>query len=288
LPNGSVAQPSAGRRPPRRFVTVVVVILVLALLAGGGVAVFSGGSTTVPPKASTPASPAARQLLHSALQAAGQVNAFHYVSVSSLSGPQGGTQRTVGDAGPNSGRQNITAGKQKFTVLVIGASCYLKGNAAALVGNLGFSTLLAQAHAGQWISLAPTDGPYGAVYAAVTAHEAIVDNIAVIPQSQLATSTVSGKRVETVSGTIAPVTIAGQTTPTPKGTASLSVRARAPHLPVRYRERGTLNRQQSTSTVSFSRWGESVTVTAPAGAVPFASVGGGPSSPTTPSGPILT
>jgi hypothetical protein len=269
---------------------VIVVILVLALAAGGGVAVFSGSSTpTTPSNPSTPGSPAARQLLRSALQAAGRVNSFHYVSLSSLSGPQGGAQKTVGDAGPDSGRQVITAGGQKFTVEVIGTACYLKGNAAALTGNLGFSAPLAAAHAGQWISLAPTDGPYATVYAAVTAHSAIVDNITVIPHDELATTTVAGRRVQTVTGPIAPVTIAGQSTPTPKGTATLAVRAAAPHLPVRYTERGTLNRQQSSSSVSFTGWGEAVHITAPTGAVPYASIGAGSGTvPTSPSGPILT
>jgi hypothetical protein len=268
---------------------VVVVIIVVLALAGGGVAVFTGSSNTVSSPPGTATLPAARQLLRSALRAAGHVGSFHYVASSSLSGPNGGSSRTIGDAGPDRGRQVITTGAQRFTVLVIGTACYLKGNAAALVSNLDFSSSDAATHAGQWISLAPADAPYATVYAAVTAPAAIADNITVVPQDLLPTTTVGGRTVQTVSGAIAPVNIPGQTTSTPKGTATLAVRASAPQLPVRYTERGTLNHQQSSATVSFSKWGESVHVTAPVGAIAWAQVGAGsgPVAPT-PGGTFLT
>jgi hypothetical protein len=271
------------------MVTIVVVVVVFALiLAGAGVAVFARGpSTTVTSPGST-TSPAARQLLQSALAAAHGVNAFHYVATSSLSGPQGYTQRTVGDAGPTSGRQVITVAKQKFTVIVIGKACYIKGNAAALTGNLGLTAAEATAHAGQWISLVSTDGPYASVYAAVTAPSALADNVTVEPETVLPTTTVAGRRVETVTGAIAPLTVGGQKV-APKGTATVAVRATAPHLPVRYTERGTEDRQTTRSTVTFSRWGTTVPVTAPANPVTYASLGSGSGTvPSSPSGPVLT
>ncbi|HXQ60214.1 MAG TPA: hypothetical protein VN799_08940 [Acidimicrobiales bacterium] len=289
LSNGAVFHDPVPRPRRRRLLTVVVVVIVVLALVGGGVAVFTGTNTTVSSPPGTAASPAARQLLQSALRAADAVGSFHYVASSSLSGPNGGSSRTIGDAGPDSGRQVITSGAQRFTVLVIGSACYLKGNAAALVANLDFSAADAATHAGQWISLARTDAPYASVYAAVTGPAAIADNVTVVPQSVLPTTTVGDRRVETVSGAIAPVTIPGQSTPTPKGTATLAVRATAPHLPVRYTERGTLSRQQSSATVAFSQWGEPVHITAPVGAIAWAQVGAGsgPVSPT-PGGTFLT
>jgi hypothetical protein len=252
------------------------------------VAVFDRGpSTTVSSPGST-SSPAARQLLQSALAAAHGVNAFHYVATSSLSGAGGYTQKTVGDAGPTSGRQVITVAKQRFTVIVVGKACYIKGNAAALTGNLGLTAAQATAHAGQWISLASTDAPYASVYAAVTAPSALADNITVEPETVLPSALVAGRRVETVTGPIAPLTVGGQRV-APKGTSSLAVRAAAPHLPVRYTERGTENRQTTRSTVTFSRWGTAVPVTAPAGAVTYASLGAGTGTvPSGPSGTVLT
>jgi hypothetical protein len=269
--------------------TVVIAIVVAALVAAiTGLVVSGGSTTTAPPPPSTPVSPAARQLLQSALAAAHQVNSFHYVATSSSTGPNGATQRTVGVAGPDSGQQDITSGSQKFTVLVVGTACFLKGNAAALTANLGVSATVASAHAGQWISLAPTDAPYASVYAAVTARSALADNVTIVPEHQLAPSKIAGRRVVTISGSITKVTIAGQTIAL-KGTATLAVRSAAPHLPVRFRESGTEAGQRSVSTFTFSRWGAPVNLTAPTGAVPFASlpVGSG-TVPSNPSGTVLT
>jgi hypothetical protein len=275
-------------RPRRRVITVIVLVVVLALVAAGVGVALTGGSNTTPPAPSpsgTSASPAARQLLQAALAAAGGVNAFHYVATSTLAGS---TQRTVGDAGPDSGQQVITVGAQRFTVLVIGSSCYVRGNAAALTANLGLSSVAAAAHVNQWISLARTDGPYASVYAAVTAPSALSDNVTITPKALLPATKVDDRRVQIVTGSITPVTVAGATI-APKGTATLAVRARAPHLPVRYTERGTQNRQQIVSTVTFSRWGEVVQVTAPSGAVSYASLGVGSGSvPSSPSGTVLT
>ena len=287
--NGALPEPPT-RRPRRRMVTVVVIVLVVALiLAGASAAIFVGGSnTTVSNPSKAASSPAARELLQSALAAARRMNAFHYVATSSLSGTQGFTQKTIGDAGPTSGRQIITVAKQKFTVLVVGKACYLKGNAAALMANLGLDATQAAAQSEKWISLASTDAPYASVYAAVTAPSALTDNITVKPQSQLPAGRVDGRRVQTVTGAIAPLTIGGQTQ-TLKGTASLAVRASTPHLPVRYTERGNQKRQTSQSTVTFNRWGEAVHITAPSDAVSYASLGVSPgSTPTTPSGTVLT
>jgi hypothetical protein len=264
--------------------------VVVALVAAITGLVVSGGSstTTPPPPASTATSPAARQLLQSALAAANRINSFHYVATSTATGPNASTQRTVGVAGPDGGQQDITVGSQRFTVLVVGTACFLKGNAAALTANLDISAAAASAHAGQWISLAPTDGPYASVYAAVTARSALADNVTITPQHQLPPTKLDGRRVVVISGPIAKVTIAGQTIAL-KGTATLAVRSAAPHLPVRFRESGSADGQQSVSTFTFSRWGAAVSLTAPTGAVPFASLPAGSGSvPSNPSGTVLT
>jgi hypothetical protein len=270
--------------------TIVVVLVVAALvLAGAGVAVFGGSSTKVtPPTAPSATAPAARQLLRAALAAATRADSFHYVATSTVSGPDGYSQRTVGDAGPDSGRQVITIGSQRFTVLVVGTACYVSGNAPALTAQLGLSSSEAAAHAGQWISLATTDPPYASVYAAVTAPSALADNITVAPKDQLPRTRVDGRRVETITGAITPIEIDGQKV-APKGTATLAVRVRAPHLPVRYTQKATVDKQPSVSAVAFNRWGETVAVTAPTGAVAYASLApGSGTTPSTPGSPVLT
>ncbi|MGH9017295.1 MAG: hypothetical protein ACRDY1_06060 [Acidimicrobiales bacterium] len=281
---------STTRHPGRRrvVVTALVCVLIVGLVAAitgvvvSGPATSTTSATTVPP-----VSPAARQLLQSSLAAARASGSFHYVATSRSSGASGGSQKTVGLAGPDSGQQNITVGSQKFTVLVVGKTAFIEGNAAALVSNLELSDTVATAHAGQWISLSPGDQPYASVYAAVTAPSALADNVTVVPQTQLPASTVDSRRVVTVSGAIAKVRIAGQTI-AEKGTATLAVRASAPHLPVRYHEQGTYQGQATVSTVTFSHWGIPVSVAAPTNSVPFASLPqGSGSTPTTPRGTVV-
>ena len=266
-----------GRRR-RTLVTVVAVALVVALLVGGGVAfLITSGPGPIPL-----VSPAARSLLHSSLRAAERKGSFHYVSRFTS---QGATQTTVGDAGRSSGRQVITIGPHTFTVLVVGSACYFRGDARELVDQLGLPTATATAQDGQWIFLSPGDAPYQSVYAAVTAHSALADNIAFVPHRPLDPTTLSGRRVLGIAGPMTNVSVNGQTQKA-KGSATFYVAA-SDHVPVRYSEQGKLDNQQSAFTMTFSKWGEPVTVTAPQGAVSFASLGStGPGpSVTSPQGP---
>lgn len=264
------------------MVAVVAGVLVVALVVAGGVALFGGSTNNVSPSSAGPVSPAAVALLRSALQAADHAGSVHYVSTSSASGKGGGTQKTVGDAGPNEGEQVITTGSQRFTVLVIGTACYVKGNAAALEDQLGLAPSIAVAHAQQWISLVQSDEPYAAVYAAVDFAQAISDNITIVPHQVTTAPAVHGRRVKAIVGTIEPEQIAGQTF-APNGTATLDVSAGASPLPVRYVQQGTFDGQQTRASITFSGWGESITVVAPAGPVPYATLasGSGGVSPTT-------
>ncbi|HUC35690.1 MAG TPA: hypothetical protein VMR97_01050 [Acidimicrobiales bacterium] len=272
----------------RIVVTVVAVVLVVGLLAGGGVALFGGHSSpsSTPasgPVSSAPVSPAARSVLRRAISAARAAGSFHYVSRSTGTS---GDSTTVGDAGADSGKQVITSndknGASSFTVLVVGTACYFQGDALAMQENLGVTAAIAQAHANQWISLSPSDQPYGSVYAAVNTGQALTDNITLEPQ-HLSSSTGGGRKLQKVTGAITPVTIAGQTDAL-KGTASLEVSA-ATHLPVSYSERGTSSGQTNSFTIAFSDFGQPVSEAAPQGAVSFASIAGSGSS-TSPS--VLT
>lgn len=259
---GSEAKRTSGSR--RAILVVVSIILLVGLLAGGGVALFAGGSSS--------SSPAAKAALTKALDAATKASSFHYVSVTT-----GASQdaTTIGDASSSSGEQQITTtdanGTGHFTVIVFGKQCFFKGNALAMEENLNVDSTAAQAHADQWISLSPSDSPYASVYAAVTTHDALHDSITLRPQS-LGTTTVDGKTVQTISGPVTPVTVAGQTESV-KGTATLEV-SQDTHRPLRYSQSGTLQGQKTTFTMTFSRYGQPVSVTPPVGAVTFPSIGG--------------
>jgi hypothetical protein len=217
------AAESGQASPGRRALLTALVVLVVVALVGGGVAyLITSGPGPVPR-----ISPAAQRLLRSSLAAAGKKGSFHYVLHSSS---QGVSETTVGDAAPTSGKQVITIGPDTFTVLVIGRACYFQGDAREMVDQLGLSVATATAHAGQWISLAPSDAPYQSVYAAVTAHAALADNIDFAPHRRLPASVVSGHRVIGVSGPLTNFTVAGQTQKA-KGTAYLYGGVQAPRAP---------------------------------------------------------
>jgi hypothetical protein len=290
-PNGLDGKHDANRNKRRRnLILIVATVVVAALLSVGGLALFSGSSnsTTSTPKASAPVSPAAKNQLNKSLAAAESAGSFHYVSTTTGSS---GTATTIGQAGRSSGLQQITttsstAGPASFTVMVLGATAYFRGDANAIEQNLGLSSSVATQYASKWISLTSSDGAvYSSVYAAVTTHDALTQNIALKPQ-QVGTATVGGRTLNTVTGSLLPVTIPGQGTQNFTGTGTLWI-SPSTQRPVRYQEHGTSQGQTSTTTMTFSHYGAPVSVSAPSGAVPFSSIsgssGGGSSNGSSPS-----
>jgi hypothetical protein len=149
-----------------------------------------------------------------------------------------------------------------------------------MVENLDLDSSVAEAHANQWISLAPSDSPYASVYAAVTTRDALSANITFKPQ-HLTSASAHGQRVQEVGGATTPVTVGGQTQNV-KGSATLDVSA-ATHVPIRYTEAGTLRQQNAQGqtqtvnlsiTMTFSDFGENVSESAPPNPTSFASLGG--------------
>jgi hypothetical protein len=234
-------------------------------------------------------SPAATHMVRAALQATMDAGSFHYVSRFTS---QGMTQTTVGDAGSSAGRQLITIGPDTFTVLVSGTACYFQGNERQMVEQLGLPVAVASAHAGQWISLAPDDPPYQSVYVAVKTRSALYSNIAFHPHQESGTSTRSGYHVLAITGPMSNQIVNGQTQKA-RGTATLYLTTSRPHLPVEYTENGTITPpggqgSRSTLKITFSRWGEAVTVNAPPGAVSYSSLGAGNGTTPTTGPPVLT
>lgn len=249
---------------------VVLVVLAAAAALGGWLSTSGSSPTPAGGGATTGGRAEATRLVSGSLAAAAAAGSFHYVSSSVSAGI---SQLTVGDAGAVSGRQVITVAGDTFTVLVVGSTAYFQGDATAMVQNLAVPPAVAQARAGQWISLVSGDSPYESVKAAVTTSEALSDNVTFTPRTVLAQSAVAGQRVIGVRGAMHGV--AGQRG---SGTAILYVSAGGRHLPVRYVEHGTLTGTDGstasiTFTIDFSAWGEGVQVNVPPGAVAFSSLG---------------
>jgi hypothetical protein len=276
------SDPASEARPRRtKRIAVAVGLAVVVLVAAGVTLIVTSGST----KASGPsASPAARRLVRAALKSTIDGGSFHYVSQFTSAGQ---TQTTVGDAGASSGKQVITIGSDTFTVLVIGQACYFQGDERQMVEQLGLPVSIAATHAGQWISLSPGDLPYQSVYVAVTTRSALDANIEFAPKQQSGTSRRAGYRVLGITGPLTNQTVDGQTQRA-KGTAHLYVTTSRPHLPVQYTESGKIDGATSKLVMTFSRWGEFVTVSAPQGAVTYASLGVGNATTPTTGPPVLT
>jgi hypothetical protein len=266
----------ASRRTKR--VALAVSLAVLVLIGVGVTLIVTSGPS------SSAAARTARLLVRAALKSTIDGGSFHYVSTFTS---QGQTQTTVGDAGVSSGKQVITIGSDSFSVLVIGTACYFQGDARQMVDQLGLPLSIATPHAGQWISLAPGDLPYQSVYAAVTTHSALDDNIAFAPHQESGTSTRAGYRVLGITGPMTSQFVDGALQRA-KGTASLYITASRPHLPVQYTEDGKIDKVASKLVMTFSRWGEAVSVTAPRAAVTYLSLGGGNGTTPTTGPPVLT
>ncbi len=257
---------------------MAVGLVVVILLAVGLSLIATSGSNT---KA---VNPAARRTTRAALQATVERGSFHYVSQFTSMGQ---LQTTVGDAGASAGKQVITIGSTTFTVIVIGKSCYFQGGERQMVEQLGLPVSIASAHAGQWISLAPGDLPYQSVYVAVTTNSALNSNIAFAPHQVTGTERRVGYRVLGISGPMTNQRVNGQLLRV-KGTAHLYVTSSLPHLPVQYTENGKIDKVASKLVMTFSRWGEPIALTAPRGAITYASLGAGNGTTPTTGPPVLT
>jgi hypothetical protein len=269
-----------GGRRTRRVVGIVAVVLVVAIAAvAGAVAigtVVRGGSSTT---GSAAARAEATHLLHESLTAAEEAETFHYESTSTAAGA---TQLTIGDAAPNRGSQVITIGPHTFDIVVVDTEAFFKGDATVLQSQLGLDQVAAQQYAGQWISLQPSDAPYQSVYTAVNTSSALADGITITPRRVLSASHDDGVAVTSIRGGLAP------TDQTPaSGVAQLDVRVSS-HLPVRFSSAGAVGGLRTVVHVNFSDWGETVTVTAPTGAVPYSSLPVGGIAPQPGNPPILT
>ncbi len=217
---------------------------------------------------STPAGPAqAAQALRAALGTARRAGNFHYRAVATQ-GNQ--SQVIVGDATPDGGRQQVTFGTQRFSLVLVGKTVYFQGNAAAVEGQLGLAPPVASAEANHWISLQPGDPPYATVEPGITTASALAQ-VSFDPAT-MTTSTAGGRSVRRIVGV--PST-SGSSAGTPAapvaGRAGLQVDV-ASGLPTVFSTVVTAGQGQQSSTIRFSRWHERVRVAVPPGPVTYASL----------------
>jgi hypothetical protein len=169
------------------------------------------------------------------------------------------------DSADGAGRQEITiSGGEHAIVLVVGKVTYVQGNKAALTGIFGFPAATATRLVNRWISFRPGDTGYQQVTSGVTLAGLVSELELTGPLTIKAPGTVAGQSVVGVHGTV-PASVGA-----PAGSkATLYVAASGRTLPVSYQ----IDRADSLRlTVTFSRWGEPVHITAPPRAIPVTSI----------------
>lgn len=245
-------------------------LLGLGMLAG----CTSGGSSAAPPAATATAARATPATSVSAMSAAGlqgaalaAVRAGGSVHVDITSHGPDGTVTYSDDATANGGRQVITfEGAGHATILLIDGVDYVQADAQALHGF--FQAPLAQAEraAGQWISLRPGEklgaNTYDDVTAGITLASVATELEVGRPLSKTAPATVAG---QPVIGVQAPLPASDGL---PGAKQVLYMTDDSALRPVRYELVGAGSTQ---NTISFSRWGERLSLTAPPNAIPASS-----------------
>jgi hypothetical protein len=256
------------------MVAAVIVTLVVGAAIGYPVGLLTRAGPASQSNATSPTSNAAgssavlaRALYGQALAATRAAVGFHYVSV-----PRGDpvNQKTVGDAGANSGDQLITLsstyGSEQFTLVLVSSVVYFQGNLPALEDQLGVAAVNAAAVAGKWVAVSSADGPYSVIQPGIT----IADQatcIVLVPTSASRITTGGGRTATRILGSVPaqlPCTVAA--------TGHLDV-ATGSHLPISYVWTTTGRASAVSYTTTFSGWGAAPIATAPTGSVAWSTLG---------------
>lgn len=226
----------------------------LALLAGcaGSRPAARGGVASMPPNL----------ILAEARAAAETAGSVHFVQTGRT------TQETglnVADAASSVGRDVMTLSDGgQATVLVTGDVAYLRANLVALTGYFLLPDATASRIAGRWISVRSSTAGYQQLWKGLSFEMTTGSVLGAFtpagPLTKTATRTVDGRLVVGVRGKVPPGTGAA-----PGATETLYVAATGEPLPVSCQE----VYRSTEVTTAFSRWGETVHVTAPPGVTPI-------------------
>jgi hypothetical protein len=230
--------------------------------------VLLGGIVAAPAAATGPSASTLWARAVSAAQAAGSL---HYVAKTITS--DGTTVTIVGDVNRVEGTQQITlrsgshptstADNGSVTVTLVGHTAYVKGDSGGLQWAMGMPASEGDAEAGKWISITPSapDDLYATTSAALTT-ASVIDNFDMKGPYTLGThGRVSHNRVVAVHGYVRGV---GKVT-VPQ---IFEIKSSGRPLPLASTSPPVGTKVEQTQNL-YSRWGESVSVSAPSGALPI-------------------
>jgi hypothetical protein len=162
------------------------------------------------------------------------------------------------DIGTSSGRVVIQEDPDVMEVRVVGGVAYAKGNRDAMIDILGASKSIAGKYANHWIQFSRDDDNYMGLTDSVTMPSFIDDLGFTGAIEKFAPSTINGKKVIGLEG---PLFIGGRGT--------LYVSLEGDPVPVEQ----TSPDPKGQLTVDFDRWGQTIDVRAPAGAIGASTIG---------------
>lgn len=228
----------------------------------------SATTTTTAPPATIGSSTTAKAIMDASLAAARAQKSAHYVATNKV-----GTRsiQVTTDTSPTTATQQIVirVGKQRgqMTSRYVGGVVYFRGDDLALEDYLGMPTTLASKYVGQWISFGSSTQDYKAIAKSMQLSTAVTQISLKSPLKGVGASTQGGQSVVGVRGTTTELSSKGK-----QGTATLYVAATGTPLPVAFTGNGKQDKKKETGSVTFSRWGEKVTTTAPAHSVRASSI----------------
>jgi hypothetical protein len=215
----------------------------------------AGAATTT----TTTAGQSAQSLYDAAIKAASS-HGVHFESRASQSGT---TLQVNGDTGATSGQQAVTVSKgnvvEHVSALVVGSTGYIQANAAALKNIIGLSSAQASKYAGKWLSFPTSNQGLDTLVAGLKNSDVEAELEMSGPYTLGPAQTVEGQRALAVKGTV--TDSSGGKIP-----VTLYVAAGGTALPIEQvtNPAGSGGSSSIRSTVSFSKWGEKVSETAPA------------------------
>jgi len=263
-PTGTGYAAKVPNRGPKRLVSawLAAVLASSGLVVGG---LTAAGSTAAPAGAAgLGAVNTAAQLLHASLSAAQGEAGVDWVGTTHTSNV---AVTLTTKAGKHDGTQSINfhlgSKAGQISIILVGTTVYIRGNAFGLQEYMGFSATAGQKEAGRWVSIEEPDATLVTIYEAVAAGLTVSSTVSELemtgPLTPTAARTVAGQRVVGVRGT----TLVNSEAPsTPQ---VLYLKSTGEHLPVE----AVQNLKDETSSEVLGPWGQAPSVQAPGGSVPL-------------------
>jgi hypothetical protein len=203
--------------------------------------------------------PTAHELLEEALQASQTAGSLSFVA-RTTSGKA--TEVVQGVVSAPAASETVTGLGTPFEIELIGHEVYVHGGVTVLEHSLQLTASQATPLVGKWVSVPPADSAFTSLVSALTITAVLNSFIAANDLRKDKKTTVGGKSVIPLLGLATQRTGHGA-----KGSATLLVSARKPHLPLGGTILVTRGTHRTREVAVFKDWGATVKLTPPSGAI---------------------